>query len=68
MKVKSLLAGSLAACMTLSLAACGGSGSSGTENERPTIKWLTTGDASAPAIGPDDRIVAAIEERLGINL
>lgn len=68
MKVKSLIASGLAACMALSMTACSNTGGTSAENDRPTIKWLTTGDASAPAIGPDDRIVAAIEDRLGINL
>lgn len=68
MKVKSLIAVSLAACMALSMTACSTTSESSTTEARPTIKWLTTGDASAPAIGPDDRIVAAIEDRLGIEL
>ena len=32
------------------------------------LRWLTTGDAAAKAIKADDRIVAAINEKLGINL
>ena len=67
MKLKSLIAGAMAVCLAVSMTACGKSDSGG-DSARPTIKWLTTGDSSAPAIGPDDRIVAAIEDRLGINL
>ena len=79
MNTKRIAAGLLAVCMALSLSACGGkgassgsmAGTSGTsvaQGERPTIKWLTTGDGSAKAINSDDRIVAEIEDRLGINL
>ncbi|MDO5417885.1 MAG: extracellular solute-binding protein [Lachnospiraceae bacterium] len=32
------------------------------------IRWLTTGDAAAKVIKEDDRIVAAINEKLGIDL
>lgn len=32
------------------------------------IRWLTTGDAAAKAIKADDRIIAAINEKLGIDL
>lgn len=32
------------------------------------LRWLTTGDAAAKAIKSDDRIVAAINEKLGIDL
>lgn len=37
-------------------------------DERPTIRWLTTGDSAAKAIEEGDRIVEAINERLGIDL
>ena len=36
--------------------------------ESVPLRWLTTGDAAAKAIKADDRIVAAINEKLGINL
>lgn len=36
--------------------------------ERVPLRWLTTGDAAAKAIKPDDRIIEAINERLGIDL
>lgn len=32
------------------------------------LRWLTTGDAAAKAIKSDDRIIAAINEKLGIDL
>ena len=36
--------------------------------DRVKLRWLTTGDAAAKAIKPDDRIIAAINEKLGIDL
>lgn len=35
---------------------------------RVVIKWLTTGDQAAPAIKPGDRIIQAIDDKLGIDL
>ncbi len=64
--MKRIAAWMLAAGMMLSCCACAGSG--GSDPERPTIKWLTTGDAAAKPIGPDDRIVQAIEDKIGIEL
>lgn len=39
-----------------------------TEEQTVTIKWLTTGDAAAKPVNPDDRIVAEINKKLGIKL
>lgn len=36
--------------------------------ERVPIRWLTTGDAAAEAIQDNDRIIEAINEKLGIDL
>lgn len=60
----------LAGSMVMSCYACGNSnsGADTTDANRPTIKWLTTGDAAAKPISEDDRIVKAIEDKLGINL
>lgn len=67
---KRIAALALAASVAMTCCACGGgSGASGGgSSDRPTIKWLTTGDAAAKPIGPDDRIVKAIEDKIGINL
>ncbi len=52
--------------MALLLSSCGNKEAA--DNNRPTIKWLTTGDAAAKPIQENDRIVKAIEDKLGINL
>ena len=36
--------------------------------ERPTLRWLTTGDAAAKPIEENDRVIQAIEDKLGIDL
>ena len=36
--------------------------------ERPTLRWLTTGDSAAKPIEENDRIIQAIEDKLGIDL
>ena len=66
MKFKRIAPLTLAAAMALSCFGCGSKG--GSDNDRPTLKWLTTGDAAAKPIKEDDRIVQAIEDKLGINL
>lgn len=84
MKKKGMLSIVLATAIAFSAIGCGGqtadtgagadSGkdSAKTENasggERVPIRWLTTGDAAAAAIQEGDRIIEAINEKLGIDL
>lgn len=84
MKRKGMLSIALATAIAFSAIGCGGqpantgtNGGSGkdsakTENtsdgERVPIRWLTTGDAAAAAIQEGDRIIEAINEKLGIDL
>ncbi|MBS6203309.1 MAG: extracellular solute-binding protein [Firmicutes bacterium] len=84
MKRKGMLSVALATAIAFSAIGCGGqpadtgtNGGSGkdsakTENtsdgERVPIRWLTTGDAAAAAIQEGDRIIEAINEKLGIDL
>lgn len=49
-------------------AAVSAAASSGSAGERVPVKWLTTGDQAARAIKPGDRIIQAIDDRLGIDL
>lgn len=63
---KKLTALCLAMIMVLSLSACGDSGSK--TGNRPTLRWLTTGDTAAKPIEENDRIIKAIEDKLGIDL
>lgn len=81
---KRLLALFLCAAMAASAAACsspsGGTASTGggsasaagdggeTSGEPVPIEWLTTGDTAAEPIQEGDRIIAAINEQLGIDL
>lgn len=84
MKRKGMLSIALATAIAFSAIGCGGqpadTGTNGgagkdsakTENtsdgERVPIRWLTTGDAAAAAIQEGDRIIEAINEKLGIDL
>lgn len=72
MKKKQVISLAMAAMMTVSVTACGGSegkgGESANSDGRVPIRWLTTGDAAAKVIKDDDRIVEAINEKLGIDL
>lgn len=69
MKAKRFAALLLTASVSLACCACGaGDRPSASDGDRPTIKWLTTGDAAARPIAEDDRILQAIEDKLGINL
>ena len=43
-------------------------GNSVSNEERVPIRWLTTGDSAAAALQDGDRIVEAINEKLGIDL
>lgn len=60
------------AATTILAAGCGNSASGGQNTadsaERVPIRWLTTGDAAAEAIQDNDRIIEAINEKLGIDL
>lgn len=60
------------AVTTILAAGCGNSASGGQNTadsaERVPIRWLTTGDAAAEAIQDNDRIIEAINEKLGIDL
>lgn len=59
----------LSMILVVVMLACSGCGVKQTSNDgRVPIKWLTTGDAAAEAIMADDRIIEAINERLGIEL
>lgn len=58
----------VAMTMVLSLVACGGGESGKGGQERPTIKWLTTGDTAAKPMEENDRVIQAIEDKLGIEL
>ena len=53
---------SLLLCLALLLGCCGGLAAGA------PITWLTPGDTAAEVIEDDDRIVAAINEKLGIEL
>lgn len=65
--MKKMLSLMLSFVMVFSLlTSCGGEGAK--NDERPTITWLTTGDAAAKPIQENDRIIKAIEDKLGINL
>lgn len=79
MKNRRIVSIMLALSMAVSLMACGsgvksGSGGkdtaaqSGAGQERVPIRWLTTGDTAAAVIGEGDRIIEAINEKLGIDL
>ena len=77
-----MTAASLASCGSGSSSSAGSStGSSGSTDktssvssaaadsgERSAIEWLTTGDTAAEVIEDGDRIVEAINEKLGIDL
>ncbi|MEF3302568.1 extracellular solute-binding protein [Paenibacillus sp. GYB003] len=64
--------GAAAALLLLAptLAACGASESGPKEGagERTKLVFMTTGDVASGSIKPDDRIVAEINKRLGIDL
>lgn len=63
---KKLIALFLATSMVLSLTACGGN--DGKSGEKPTVRWLTTGDTAAKPMEENDRVIQAIEDKLGIDL
>ncbi|RRD95087.1 extracellular solute-binding protein [Clostridiales bacterium COT073_COT-073] len=63
---KKLTALLLAAAMAGSLAACGGDTKKA--EQRPTLRWLTTGDTAAKPMEENDRVIKAIEDKLGIDL
>lgn len=75
-QMKKTMAGLAAATMMLPLlAACGDSSdsnqpaaSAGKSDERTKLVFMTTGDVAAAGIKPDDRIIAEINKRLGIEL
>lgn len=82
MKKRRIVSAVLALTMAASLMACGGNANSkdgGTKSvssqdssqagkERVPIRWLTTGDTAAAVIEDGDRIIEAINEKLGIDL
>ncbi len=59
------IAGLLLALVML-LSACAGTEKKA--EEKPTLRWLTTGDTAAKPIEENDRIIQAIEDKLGIDL
>ena len=69
-KMSGLLAATMMAAAVLSAGCGSASGGANTADQakRVPIRWLTTGDAAAEAIQDNDRIIEAINERLGIDL
>lgn len=68
---KKIISALLILVISVSISAC--KDKSGDENassgdKASPIKWLTTGDAGANAIVENDRIISAINEKLGIDL
>ena len=62
-----LLCAVLLTALSLVFFGCSGS-SGGKKSGEVQIKWLTTGDTAAKVIKSDDRIVEAINKKLGIKL
>lgn len=70
---KKIIMGFVVTSMVLASVGCGKketgkSGGDGGGDKVDKIVWLTTGDTAAKAILPDDRVVALINEKLGIDL
>lgn len=68
---KKWLTGACALIVLTSAAGCGNNeagGSSATDDKPVKLVFLTPGDTAANPIGPDDRIIAEINRRLGIDL
>lgn len=68
MKKQQILSALLATVMVVPLAAGRCTTAEAKSEKRVPIRWLTTGDQGAPAIGKDDRIIEAINEKFGIDL
>lgn len=78
MKFKKIIGIVLSISIVATLTACGGVGNANSKGsnggvvenseERVPIRWLTTGDQAAKTIKKGDRIVEAINEKLGIDL